>query len=77
MLACADREIFGPVLPIVPVKDIDEAIAFINARYVPVFVDYVLNIHEVVLRDHPLAIHVFSQNSKVKAKGTFSCARAA
>ncbi|KAF7425984.1 hypothetical protein PC9H_008346 [Pleurotus ostreatus] len=26
------EEIFGPILPIVPVKDIDEAIAFINAR---------------------------------------------
>ncbi|KAF7426026.1 hypothetical protein PC9H_008391 [Pleurotus ostreatus] len=26
------EEIFGPLLPIVPVKDIDEAIAFINAR---------------------------------------------
>ncbi|TCD61742.1 hypothetical protein EIP91_007991 [Steccherinum ochraceum] len=44
------EEIFGPVLPIVPVQNVDEAIAFINAR------------------DHPLAIHVFSQNSKVKAK---------
>lgn len=28
------REIFGPILPIVPVKDVDEAIAFINERYV-------------------------------------------
>ncbi|OSC96948.1 aldehyde dehydrogenase [Trametes coccinea BRFM310] len=28
-------EIFGPVLAIVPVKDIDEAIAFINSRDVP------------------------------------------
>ncbi|KAG5641769.1 hypothetical protein DXG03_004264 [Asterophora parasitica] len=26
------EEIFGPVLPIVPVEDIDEAIAFVNAR---------------------------------------------
>ena len=29
-----EREIFGPLLPIVPVEDLDEAIAFINARYV-------------------------------------------
>ena len=28
------EEIFGPVLPIVPVKDVDEAIEFINDRYV-------------------------------------------
>ncbi|KAG6872490.1 hypothetical protein C0995_009352 [Termitomyces sp. Mi166 len=26
------EEIFGPVLPIVPVEDVDEAIAFVNAR---------------------------------------------
>ncbi|KAJ8516845.1 hypothetical protein ONZ45_g5915 [Pleurotus djamor] len=26
------EEIFGPILPIVPVKDVDEAIAFVNAR---------------------------------------------
>lgn len=27
-----NREIFGPVLPIVPVKDVDEAIDLINSR---------------------------------------------
>ncbi|KAL4072468.1 Aldehyde/histidinol dehydrogenase [Scleroderma yunnanense] len=26
------EELFGPILPIIPVKDVDEAIAFINAR---------------------------------------------
>ncbi|KAI0951544.1 hypothetical protein AcW1_008564 [Taiwanofungus camphoratus] len=30
--ALMSEEIFGPVLPIVPVKDVDEAIAFINAH---------------------------------------------
>lgn len=28
------EEIFGPILPIVPVKDLDEAIQFVNAQYV-------------------------------------------
>ena len=28
------REIFGPILAVVPVKDVDNAIEFINARYV-------------------------------------------
>ena len=28
------REIFGPVLPVVPVDSIDDAIKFVNARYV-------------------------------------------
>jgi acyl-CoA reductase-like NAD-dependent aldehyde dehydrogenase len=27
------REIFGPILPIIEVEDVDEAIDFINARY--------------------------------------------
>ena len=30
------REIFGPVLPIVGVKDVEEAIAFVNTRYVTI-----------------------------------------
>ena len=30
----AERELFGPVLPIIAVEDVDEAIEFINARYV-------------------------------------------
>lgn len=29
-----NREIFGPILPIVPVEDIDEAISIINSKYV-------------------------------------------
>lgn len=29
------EEIFGPILPIVPVKNADEAITFINAREKP------------------------------------------
>ncbi|XP_036134262.1 aldehyde dehydrogenase family 3 member A2 isoform X2 [Molossus molossus] len=41
------EEIFGPVLPIVPVKNADEAIEFINAR------------------EKPLAIYLFSHNSKL------------
>ncbi|KAI9001464.1 aldehyde dehydrogenase [Trametes punicea] len=32
------EEIFGPVLPIVPVKDVDEAVAFIRAREYPLAV---------------------------------------
>ncbi|THH14250.1 hypothetical protein EW146_g6054 [Bondarzewia mesenterica] len=44
------EEIFGPILPIVPVDSLDEAIEFVNAR------------------DHPLALYVFSQDPKFKAK---------
>ncbi|PIL34991.1 hypothetical protein GSI_02778 [Ganoderma sinense ZZ0214-1] len=44
------EEIFGPVLLVIPVKDVDEAIAFINER------------------DHPLVIHVFSQDKAFQKK---------
>jgi len=27
------REIFGPLLPVVPVENLDEAIKFVNERY--------------------------------------------
>lgn len=41
------EEIFGPLLPILPVSDLDEAIKFINKR------------------EKPLALYVFSHDSKV------------
>lgn len=47
------EEIFGPVLPIVPVQDVDEAIEYVNNH------------------DHPLALYVFSQDEKFKAKGGY------
>ncbi|KAI0035803.1 NAD-aldehyde dehydrogenase [Vararia minispora EC-137] len=42
------EELFGPVLPIIAVEDINEAIQIVNAR------------------DHPLALYVFTQDSRVK-----------
>ncbi|KAK2461146.1 hypothetical protein APHAL10511_006673 [Amanita phalloides] len=50
------EEIFGPLLPIVPVDDIDEAIAFVNARDHPLVL-YVFS------RDQELKQKVF-QNTK-------------
>jgi acyl-CoA reductase-like NAD-dependent aldehyde dehydrogenase len=32
------REIFGPVLPIMPVEDVDEAIAYVNAQFVAPYI---------------------------------------
>jgi len=40
------EEIFGPVLPILTVKNLQEAVDFVNAR------------------DHPLALYVFTKNTK-------------
>jgi acyl-CoA reductase-like NAD-dependent aldehyde dehydrogenase len=33
LIAPSKREIFGPILPIIEVEDVDEAIEIINARY--------------------------------------------
>lgn len=41
------REIFGPLLPIVPVEDLDEAIAFINARYARIYYCWILPLNAV------------------------------
>jgi acyl-CoA reductase-like NAD-dependent aldehyde dehydrogenase len=64
-----EREIFGPVLSIVPVKDLDEAIAFVNERLVlsPIVFDRIFNhcFHSA----HPLAVYVFSTDSAFKKKG--------
>lgn len=39
-----EDEIFGPILPIVPVENAYEAIKFINARYVNIEAHYPTNI---------------------------------
>lgn len=50
------REIFGPILPIVPVDDLQAAINFIN---------------DDEGRDHPLAMYVFTQDEAFKTKGMY------
>ncbi|KAH0826687.1 Aldehyde/histidinol dehydrogenase [Lanmaoa asiatica] len=65
------EELFGPLLPIVPVKNVDEAIEFINSRCV-LFGCVHRRRHEHVYRDHPLTLYVFSQDSSFKNKGKWS-----
>ncbi|KAI0729259.1 NAD-aldehyde dehydrogenase [Fomitopsis betulina] len=48
--ALMSEEIFGPILPVLPVESIDEAIEIINSR------------------EHPLAVYVFTKDSKFKEK---------
>ncbi|OBZ72483.1 Aldehyde dehydrogenase, dimeric NADP-preferring [Grifola frondosa] len=50
--ALMSDEIFGPVLAVVPVKDVNEAIKIINSRE----------------EDHPLAVYVFSQDAAFKSQ---------
>ncbi|KAF8762010.1 Dehydrogenase [Rhizoctonia solani] len=47
--ALMKSEIFGPILPIVPVKDVDAAIEYVNAK-------------ALASSDHPLALYVFTKN---------------
>ncbi|MFM7124356.1 MAG: aldehyde dehydrogenase family protein [Actinomycetes bacterium] len=44
------EEIFGPILPIIEIDSIDEALSFVNSR------------------QHPLALYVFAEDSKVNEK---------
>ena len=62
-----DDEIFGPILPIVTVEDIDEAIRIVNSRLVlTVYVQ--CNDPDKKARDHPLALYVFAKDAKIKKK---------
>jgi aldehyde dehydrogenase (NAD+)/aldehyde dehydrogenase (NAD(P)+) len=71
------EELFGPILPIVTVENVDEAIAFVNARFV------LCTSRPIILRlltyhgrsDHPLALYVFSQDPAFKSKGEISIDR--
>lgn len=62
------REIFGPVLPILPVESLDEAIAYVNAQFVPIVLTAAALLIGYTYSDYPLAIYVFSQNAVYKAK---------
>ena len=64
------REIFGPLLPVVPVKDLDEAIKFVNERYgYSSRLNSELFIDCFWFSDHPLALYVFTQDENFKNKG--------
>ena len=62
------REIFGPVLAIVPVKDLDESIAFIRARCVDVKRLW-LTMLSAARREYPLAVYVFTHDPEFEKKG--------
>ena len=66
------REIFGPLLPIVPVENVDEAIKFVNERY-----DFLYLVSSYIFVDHfgsattPLLFMSSPRTSKSKTKVTF------
>ena len=66
---CCCREIFGPILPVLPVDGVDEALEIINSRWVR----FLCRVPGLVLtfwrRDHPLAVYVFTKDAGFKAKG--------
>ncbi|KAF8579074.1 aldehyde dehydrogenase [Ramaria rubella] len=53
----SEKEIFGPILPIVPVPNVDAAIRYINSQCK----------QKTTLREHPLAIYVFSIDAKLRS----------
>lgn len=66
------EEIFGPILPIIPVKSVEEGIELVNAKYVEwLFVDNETR-GLLCYSEHPLAVYVFSNDAKLKKKsGSF------
>lgn len=54
------EEIFGPILPIVPVKDADEAIKFINEREKPLALYVFSHNNKVVYREWRAVINCIS-----------------
>jgi hypothetical protein len=66
-----DRELFGPILPILPVDDLNEAIQFVSGRCVtfsssPLFKSYSVT----SIRDHPLVLYAFCASEEAKNAGT-------
>lgn len=64
------EEIFGPVLSIVPVDNLDEAISFLGSRYVRPYLLHLIT-KSLYSRPLPLALYVFSHDEAFKAKGDF------
>ncbi|RUS18662.1 fatty aldehyde dehydrogenase [Endogone sp. FLAS-F59071] len=54
-------EIFGPILPVVAVKDVDAAVEYVNAKWIGLF-----NIQKG--RDTPLALYLFAKSSRTISK---------
>lgn len=76
------REIFGPILPVLPVDSVDDAIELINSRWVCFLCQVIGLVLTSRCRDHPLAVYVFTKDAKFKAKGvsppaSTNCDRAA
>ena len=62
------RELFGPILPIVPVENVDEAIKYVNDQYAPSPTSFPPFLTPGSCSDHPLALYVFSTSTAFKNK---------
>ncbi len=60
------EEIFGPILPFIRIEDHNEAINFINQRYIKIL-NFMCHLYVLIhlYRDKPLALYVFSKNENI------------
>lgn len=65
--ALMQEELFGPILPVVPVKDVDEAIEFVRNRCVGCVVAQHTSSY-AAHRDHSLSLYIFSDDKAYKEK---------
>jgi len=64
-------ELFGPILPILVVENVDEAISYISERY-DTFSQRSSAINIRLFRDHPLVLYAFSNNEATKKKSSLA-----
>jgi acyl-CoA reductase-like NAD-dependent aldehyde dehydrogenase len=63
---CMKEEIFGPILPLVTVKDHNDAIDYINNQFVIIFFfKSSLSTLFILQSEKPLALYVFSKNDQI------------
>lgn len=62
-----EDEIFGPILPIVSVSSIDEAISAVSERFVSF--QPLPTVILTLTREHPLGLYLFSDNKALVNKG--------
>ena len=67
------REVFGPILPILEVEDIDEAIELVGCGYASISVLWQHDeLNMVSFRPSPLVLYLFTENDKILQKGRHS-----
>ena len=64
-------ELFGPILPIIEVENVDEAIQIVADRYATLCPHVTPLSTPFVIRPYPLVVYIFTNCDEVREKGAF------